>query len=325
MLPQAIIGKLGCIFTTDWIEEMCGEKKEGSAFTTGFLDAVRATEYIYMAAKTRSNVHLPRLLHRSTVEVVHLVAFHPRSPRLVKHRHQLGQPFPRLIPMADGSAAVRLLRLQNRGKHAEMIVLAGRDDHIAGRVEKGRVHRERVLVFVQAIQAGRQLFLLVQVRLPGRWEFPNVPQFRRPRERSRQNVRLRGMHIDLVGERESARPTVLTFFVCAWKQASVLPLRSSIVKISLVRRSLEGKPVAQTDEEGVIRVREANAVVQEDVLVRILAEFEERLELLRFDVESFDRFVVRAAIQTHPIVLEKQSRHRPDHDSKPFFFYSFEI
>lgn len=34
------------MWTTDWIEEMCGEKKEGSVFTTGFLDAVKATEYI---------------------------------------------------------------------------------------------------------------------------------------------------------------------------------------------------------------------------------------------------------------------------------------
>ena len=47
MLPHATNGWDVCIFTTDWIEAMWGEKRDGSAFTTGWPDFSSATEYNY--------------------------------------------------------------------------------------------------------------------------------------------------------------------------------------------------------------------------------------------------------------------------------------
>lgn len=47
MLPQASSGKEECILTTDWMDAICGEKREGNDFTTGWFPFTRITENNY--------------------------------------------------------------------------------------------------------------------------------------------------------------------------------------------------------------------------------------------------------------------------------------
>lgn len=99
--------------------------------------------------------------------------------------------------MAYWSTAIFLLWLCDCGKHAKMVVLTGCYNHLSRSVEKSRIYRERMLVFMYTIETSRKLFSLMKMRLPRLREFPNVPQFNRSCQRSRQNIGFWWMNIDL--------------------------------------------------------------------------------------------------------------------------------
>lgn len=113
-----------------------------------------------------------------------------------------------------------------------MVVLTRCDDHVSGLVEERRIHRQAMLIVVQALLACRIFHYVMEMGVVGRREQTNVPNANRPSQRGGKDVPFIRMHVDLLSTARTAN-TVFTFFGWAWKQDSIAPLRVSTVITSL--------------------------------------------------------------------------------------------